>query len=204
VVQIVSLSLLETYKIQNHMRKELITIVILLGLVLPGFSQFTKGKFLAGGTFTASSNSYKYNDGSSSSKSSSTSLNPQIGYFFIDNFAAGAGLTLSATKATFNDNSKATFNSISFAPFARYYFGNFYGQASFLLGSEKIKSDGVSASTSKVKSTGWTLAAGYAYLLNDHVAIEPQLGYKAEYLGTVDRTNGSLFLNIGLQVYIGK
>jgi len=186
------------------MRKELITIVILLGLVLPGFSQFTKGKFLAGGTFTASVNNYKYNDGSSSSKSSSASLNPQIGYFFMDNFAAGAGLTLSATKSTFSDDLTATSKGISFAPFARYYFSKFYGQASFQLGSDKFKSEGVTNSDNKTNSTGWSLAAGYAYLLNDHVAIEPQLGYKATYFGSADRTNGSFFLNIGLQVYIGK
>lgn len=186
------------------MRKELITIAILLGLALPGFSQFANGKFMAGGTFRASLNSYKNNDGSSSSNSNSVILNPQIGYFFIKNFAAGAGLNLSATRATFSDNTTATFKSVSFAPFARYYVANFYGQASFEFGSEKIKSDGVSAQNTKVDNTGWSLAAGYAYLLNDHVAIEPQLGYKAAYLGSVDRTNGSLFFNIGLQVYIGK
>ena len=186
------------------MRKELITISILLGLALPGFSQFTKGKFLAGGTFTASVNNYKYSDGASSSTSRSASLNPQIGYFFINNFAAGAGLTLSASKSTFDDNLTATSHGISIAPFARYYFSKLYGQASFQFGSDKYKSERVSSLNNKVNSTGWSLAVGYAYLLNDHVAIEPQLGYKATYLGTVDRTNGSLFLNIGLQVYIGK
>jgi len=186
------------------MRKESITIAILLGLALPGFSQFTKGKFMAGGTFTSSINNYKENDGASFSKSRSASLNPQIGYFFIDNFAAGAGLTLSASKATFNDDLTATSRGIYFSPFARYYVSKFYGQASFQVGSDKYKSEGVSSSSSKVSSTGWSLAAGYAYLLNDHVAIEPQLGYKAAYFESADRTNGSFFLNIGLQVYIGK
>ncbi len=186
------------------MKKELMTIAILLGLALPGFSQFTKGKFLAGGTVTASVNNYKTNDGATTSKSRSASLNPQISYFFMNNFAAGAGLILSASKSTFDFNLTATYNSISFAPFARYYLSKFYGQASFQFGSDKFKSEGVSSSNSKVNSKGWSLAAGYAYLLNDHVAIEPQLGYKATYFGSDDRTNGSLFLNIGLQVYIGK
>jgi hypothetical protein len=187
------------------MKKTIGTVAIIFCLSSLCYSQFTKGKILAGGSFSANSNTSKYNDGLSTSKSNSVSFNPQIGYFFANNFTAGVGLDLGHTTFTLADNSKFTSNSISFEPFTRYYFDKFYGQASFHVGSTKSKSDAANSSTANVTNTGWSLAVGYAYLLNEHVAIEPLIGYKFNYLGSaVDGTYGSLFLKIGIQVYLGK
>lgn len=181
------------------------TIAIMFCLSSLCYSQFTKGKILVGGSFSANSNTSKYNDGASTSKSSSVSFNPQVGYFFLNNLAAGVGLDLVHTTFKLADNSKFTSNSISFEPFARYYFDKLYGQASFHVGSTKSKSDAANSSTANVTNIGWSLAAGYAYLLNEHVAIEPQIGYKLNYLGSsVDGTYGTLFLKIGIQVYLGR
>ena len=187
------------------MKKTIVTLTIIFCLSSMCYSQFTKGKILAGGSFSANSNTSKYNDGLSTSKSSSVSFNPQVGYFFFNNFTAGVGLDLGYTTFKLADNSKFTSNSISFEPFTRYYFDKFYGQASFHLGSTKSKSDAANSSTANVTNKGWSVAAGYAYLLNEYVAIEPQIGYKLNYLGSsVDGTYGTLFLKIGIQVYLGK
>ncbi len=189
------------------MKKIIGILAFFLFLSSVGYCQFTKGKFIAGGSFSATSNSYKYNDGSTTSKSSSVSVNPQVGYFIVDNFAAGAGLSLSHSvyKAPSGSPSgELSSNNISFSPFVRYYIDKFFGQATFELGSSKTKTDNTNFN---FKNSGWSLSAGYAYLLNEHVAIEPQIGYGTNYVKNDfgnKTTNGNLFLKAGIQVYIGK
>jgi opacity protein-like surface antigen len=189
------------------MKKVLIISTWFFFMSTISYGQFTKGRVLMGGSFSASANSNKYS-GLATTKSWNVSLYPQVGYFVANNFAAGLGLQLghSSFKST-STFGKSTFNSIYFEPFARYYFHNFYAQAAFQLGSTKQETKAPNASESKMKSTGWTVAAGYAYMLNEHVAIEPQLGYNVLYPdsgSSPKQTNGSLFLKIGVQVYIGK
>lgn len=173
------------------------------------YSQFTKGKILAGGSFSVDLNTNKYRDGGTTTKggnSNSFILYPQIGYFFMDNLAAGAGLSL-GTSSSKSGNTKFTYTTTYLSPFARYYFGNIYGQATLELGSSKVKTDvSGTTTTTKTNGSGWSLAAGYAYLLNDHVAIEPQIGYGVNYSDADPGTDirGGLFLKAGLQVYLGK
>lgn len=190
------------------MKKILGILSILLCLSTIGYSQFTKGKILAGGSFNVNLNSNKYKNGGTTTNignSNSMNLNPQVGYFFMDNFAAGAGLSIGASSYK-SGNVKYSFSNTYFSPFARYYFGNIYGQAAVLIGSSKAKNDAPNSPIVKSNSSGWSLLAGYAYLLNDHVAIEPQIGYGLNYDDENPGTSisGGLFIRVGLQVYLGK
>jgi len=97
---------------------------------------------------------------------------------------------------------------VSLAPFARYYYEKFYGQASFQVGhgTTKILNDG-STSNSSYSISGWSLAAGYAWLLNESVAVEPQLGYASlgeKYSGTNKDYSSGLFFRLGFQIYLFK
>ncbi len=193
------------------MKKIIGTLLILFICSMIGYSQFTKGKILAGGSFNLSFNSNKYKSGSITSNTGNTNsfnLYPQVGYFFIDNLAAGAGLNI-LTGATKYTNAKSTYSSISIAPFVRYYYNKFYGQFSFSSGSLKTTNDIPPApSNTKSNTTGWSLAGGYAYLLNEHVAIEPQIGYGQSYQtgggNSGKTTSGGLFIKAGFQIYLGK
>lgn len=185
------------------MKKTIGTLVLMFGLSLTGYSQFTKGKILAGGSFNANwSNDILLGSFYAPGKTFSINLYPQVGYFFANNFAVGAGLnvgtkTIKSTEAFSNGEFKATTNTLSFEPFARYYFLNrFYTQALFKAG---ITGGG----GSKYKSKGWSLAAGYAHMLNEHVALEPQVGYGIDYPRGSNK-NGNLFFKVGIQVYIGR
>jgi len=190
------------------MKKIIGTLVIIIGLSSTCYSQFTKGKILAGGSFNSAwsnkigSNSTSYVPG----KTFSINLYPQSGYFFANNFAAGIGLNLGTEiikSSVFLSDSefKLQTNTLSFEPFARYYFlKKFYTQAIFKAGRTG------SYGTDYKKFKGWSLAAGYAYMLNEHVAIEPQIGYSIDYKGnSLNRTNKQdVFLKIGIQVYLGR
>jgi len=198
------------------MKKIQLTIAAILVFTLAGYSQFRKGSVLVGGngSFNLGFMGDKTKNGSTTHKNYSETtftINPQVGYFVVDNLAVGAGLTLSSYATKDTDTSvKTTSTDFLFSPFARYYYHKFYGQLEFDAGSNKYtyRTATNNESTSKSTVTGWSLAAGYALLLNDHVAIEPQIGYsvtstKPSGSDTKD-IYGGLFIRAGIYVYLYK
>jgi len=190
-------------------------LILLIGVAMSSvaYAQFTKGTIMAGGSLGASFNTNKTEAGNTTTTTGTTNtvnFFPQAGYFVIDNLAVGAGINLSSSTTKFNGtNNKTTISSASFAPFARYYYQKFYGQFSFNVGSGNNKNTNGNVTTdNKFSTSGWSLAAGYAYLLNEHVAVEPQIGYgsasqKAKVSGNKNIDSG-LFIRIGLQIYLRK
>ncbi|MEK6782144.1 MAG: hypothetical protein AABY93_10580 [Bacteroidota bacterium] len=201
------------------MKKVVSILSILFCLSTLGYSQFNKGRFLAGGSINSKwSNVADFGAGftgqfySIDGQTFSINLYPQVGYFFAKNFAAGAGLNLGTKTVKIpeplippDDQTKYTTNTISFEPFARFYFlKNFYSQASFNVGIVEQKEAIFGGSYDNYKTKGWSLAAGYAYLLNEHVAIEPQIGYGADIPKSGQKVSRDLFFKVGIQVYLGK
>ena len=193
--------------------KATLAILIFVLISLTGYSQFTKGTIMAGGSFSSTFNTDKSKVGTTTTtngKTTDITLNPQVGYFFMDNFAAGAGIIVSSSKFKADASDfKSTNSTTALAPFARYYFDKFYGQAQFAFGSAKDKTESGGTSTeTKSSVSAWNLAVGYAYLLNDHVAIEPQIGYGSQTQKNKSNDNKDIqagpFIKIGLQIYLSK
>lgn len=197
------------------MKKVFFVASFMIAAVTAGLAQFNQGNFLVGGssslgigfdTEKSKSNGSTSTDG----KTTSFSLMPSAGYFFMDNLAVGAGIGLS-TSTYKPDGSDSKFNesSITLSPFARYYFDKIYVQGAFQFGTQKSKfTSGGSTETSKEGISGWSLAGGYAIMLNESVALEPQvgyqsIGYKDKDSDTKDITSG-LFLRLGIFVYLSK
>jgi outer membrane protein len=197
------------------MKKIFFVIVFVTTVVTMGKAQFSSGTFLIGGTTSLSMNfdTEKSKSGSTTStdgKTTSFSLEPSAGYFFMDNLAVGAGITLSTS--TFKaDGSGNKFNQTStlLTPFARYYFNKFYAQGAFQFGSQKSEiTSGSTTTSSKDAITGWSLAGGYALFLNESVALEPQVGYRSiankdKDSDDKDITSG-LFVRVGIFVYLAR
>jgi len=104
-------------------------------------------------------------------------LNPDVGYFLMDNLAVGGNITISKL-----DGSDLVFG---IGPFARYYLNNgFFGQIQF----EYLKiGDG--------NDTKYGLSIGYSYELTESVRIEPIL--------PLDFSDGfGIGVGVGLQAYI--
>ena len=196
--------------------KKIVTVIALALICSGAYAQFNQGRYLAGGSvgFSATTSKAK-TDAATSTYLHSTSFNisPDIGYFVIDNLAVGAALNLSSStsKGDGNDNSKTTLTNFSLTPFARYYLSQgifFQGQVGFGTGSRKEKENGSNTTTTTKHGVfDWALSAGYAYFLNDFVAIEPMVGYgssadKYKDPDIKDISSG-LFINVGLQVYLG-
>lgn len=196
------------------MKKIVLLFICVTFFTLHSFGQFKKGSILAGGSVGANFTTNKTIAGSVTTTNYSTnsfSFSPQVGYFFIDNFVGGAGIQL-ITSSLKDDSTPSKFSqtNITFEPFARYYFDKFYGQAGVGFGSYSNDQTNSNNSTSSSKGSlfNWSILGGYAILLNDHVAIEPQIGYRstsssADGSNSTNR-NAGLFIQLGFQIYIHK
>jgi outer membrane protein len=198
------------------MKKIFVIAIMMTTAVTAGLAQFTnKGTFLLGGSTNLNfgADTEKSKSGGSTStdgKTTSFSLEPSAGYFFMDNLAVGAGLGLS-TSTYKPDGGGLKYNSstVSLSPFARYYFDKFYAQGAFQFGSQKSElTSGSTTETSKDAISGWSLAGGYVILLNESVSLEPQVGYRS--IGYKDKDSddkdisSGLFVRLGVFIYLSK
>jgi len=197
------------------MKKIVFIVLLMTAVATTGLAQFSSGTFLIGGTTNLSIgfDTEKTKSGGTTStdgKNTSFSLEPAAGYFFMDNLAIGAGLGLnSSTFKADGSGNKSTGTSILLTPFARYYFDKFYAQGSLMLGSQKTEfTSGSTTISSKEGVSGWSLAGGYAILLNESVALEPQIGFRSVTNKDKDSDNkditSGLFIRMGIFVYLAR
>ena len=172
------------------MKKVIFTIAIAT-FAFAANAQTGQGNWLIGGGAGFSS-------GKSSGASSSNSnfyLAPDAGYFVADDLAVGAQVSFSSQTGGYS--------SFSAAPFVRYYFlplgdaAKLLAHGSFGFGSSKF-GDGEET----VSSTSWKIAAGPAFFLNQHVALETLLYYGSEKSKDAAAYN-SFGVSIGFQIHLG-
>lgn len=185
------------------------TLLICVGAV----AQIEQGRFLASGSVGLSFRNYKsVYDGTTTyeTRTTSFSLTPRAGYFVTDAIAVGAGLAFSASSTKYDDDDKYNGASISLTPFVRYYLPQrLFGQFELGLGSSKDKWTYVDDEDEeyKYKYFFWSLGVGYAYFLNNNVAIEPMISYNAATYTDRDDTKdkdkyGTIWLQLGFSIYL--
>jgi hypothetical protein len=179
--------------------KKFIFCLFILFASLSSFSQINKAQWLVGGS--ASLDFSKFGD-IDDSKTTSVSIAPNAGYFFIDNLAGGARVTFQSVKEESEEDASTSF---LFAPFVRYYFlpsvqkVNVFADASYGFGSMKFGGDSESFNQ-------FSIAAGPAVFLSPNTALEFTLQYRSaggDAYGGDDRLNNIGF-NVGFQVHLGK
>ena len=175
------------------MKKVLLAAIVLMS-AQAGFSQVSKGQWLAGGGVSFASS--KQGD----AKQTSVTIAPNAGYFFIDQFAGGLRLNYSVNNPSGDD--ATTIYTV--APFVRYYFlasgekVNIFVDGQYGFGSYKYS--GSSASINE-----FAFSAGPAIFLSPNTALEFAIGYKS----TGGKAYGddrmtTIGLNIGFQVHLGN
>lgn len=160
-------------------------------------AQITKSNWMVGGDATFLSNKTDY--GTSVSKTTSFSINPNIGYFIIDKLAVGASVKLAYI---FESNANTSNNSFNYGigPFVRYYFLetekplNIFSEVSYNI--ERINNIDSKIDSFKIK-------AGAVYFLNNSVGIEVALNYLNQKNNT-DIKNNAIFLGVGFQIHLEK
>ena len=155
---------------------------------ISAFAQTEKGDWMLGGTVGFRTNK----------DNNQLNISPNAGYFFANNFAAGANLQMDFTKV---GESKTT--DLGIGPFARYYFEGAtvrpFVTTSFNYLYTKSKSAAYKNSES---GFGWFFGVGAAAFINQNVALETIAGYNYSKYGS--QGYSGFALNIGFQVYINK
>lgn len=191
--------------------KKLVLTAFALTMFNVAFAQFNKGRMLVGGAvgFQTTTEKQTSTITTPTIKENTFSLSPNFGYFVIDKLAVGLNFNLSNTTEKYSGGGydyKFTTQSFIASPFVRYYFGpGIFAQGQYGIGSAKSGDD---SNTTKYSESQWSLGVGYAYFLNDNVAIEPSVKYQSSVLkekgqDTKD-TNSGIAINIGFQIYLGK
>lgn len=188
------------------MKHLLLTTILSLSAFFNATAQTEKGCKLLGASIATISNnssesstSYSNTPTIYSSKGSSfnISLNPNIGFFVMDNFAIGAGISIgmykstsksSNTSSTTTTTSKYTSPSLGISPFARYYLSKSTTGKPFvevaIMGNRyggKSRSETSTGSWSETKTTpkfdrGAAFRLGYEHFLNNSIGIFASIG----------------------------
>jgi hypothetical protein len=167
------------------------------------FAQVNQGQWLAGGS--AGFNHSSQGD----TKITTIMVSPDLGYFFINQFAAGLrpefGYTKTKSKVG-SVTSSGSATAFTVAPFVRYYFKpsgeqvNLFADASYGFGSSKVKGG------TSVSGNYYQIKAGPAIFLTPSAALEFALYYRSwggdAYEVNGDR-NSNFGLSIGFQVHLG-
>lgn len=109
------------------------------------------------------------------------SLVPTVGYFMTDNIMVGTGFSMSISNDENNDVDY-TSSTMSISPFARFYLNeNMYMLAgvNIISSSDIVEETGSfsSKNTNKESTFGFNAGVGYSLMWNDHICIEPSLGF---------------------------
>lgn len=168
--------------------KNVFTATALL-ISLASFAQTEKGDWMVGGNVGFRTNK----------NNSSFNFSPNAGYFFANNFVAGASI-----KTIFDKTGDIKNSTAGIGPFARYYFGqgNFkpfaVTELNYLLLATKYNGN-----KTTTNGFGYLLGVGAAAFISQDVAFEGIFGYNYSRFASASSNTG-VSLNFGLQVYINK
>lgn len=192
------------------MKKTLMLVTVFCFLAFPVLNaQTNKGRILVGISSSVdlnnwgsdllglgfSSTKYVSTTGivSEAYKTSFLNLIPKVGYFVIDNLAAGLDLTVSTYATKYNDNTKSTSTLLCIGPFVRYYvpvpLDKFkpFAELNTGIGINNYKETRIPASNTTEQKSGvflFGLWAGMAMPLGDRVTFDGMLGYNHVTYGT--------------------
>ena len=161
-------------------------------------SNINKGDWMVGGNA-----SFTYEkDGDY--KTTTIGLAPNVGYFFMNQFAGG--LRAGVASSTFKFNStEETESAYQVSPFVRYYFlpssqkVNVFADGSFGFGQAKYEAAGIET---KYNFTQFAISAGPAIFLTPATALEIGLGYTSSKVEDAEDRSNSFGVNIGFQIHL--
>lgn len=204
-------------------------VIFVLSLFLTGWGlngQFMQsGDFLMGSTvgFSATSSQISQSSavggGEKTPRSVQVNLNPNIGYFLLDDFALGIGMDYTYSFQRDADNNRRTDSDFLFGPFMRYYLPvqesmAFFGVLDFGFGNssnENLLLAGNESVSSNIFAVG--MGPGFTILSSNSIGIEAIFKYNfarskfdTELAGikTSTTTNTNQFdISLGVQLYFG-
>ena len=161
-----------------------ITLFLLLSTVTLKAQTVGQGAFMMGGFLNFSSDKFEAED----KARTYFTVVPSIGFYVIDDLAAGLNLSYSSVSIEGNSNT-----TTSLAPFVRYYvFNPFFVEAQFGFSLDK---DGGSYVAADI---------GYSWFVSRNVAVEPMIFYINTNSDIEGLARSSFGFSVGIQTFIGR
>jgi outer membrane protein W len=204
-------SLLLDLTFKNTIMKLITLLCLLLSTTIVTTAQIKKGQFLVGGSISFES---VKNEGSNAVNYKTTNLfiSPNIGYFIIEKLAGGVRLNVTSYKQDLPFDHNVTV--ISMSPFVRYYFlpavkkVNAFIDLGYLNTKTKFRDNTTQppyTNSYTERSNGYSISAGPAIFLNDHVSLEFTVGYRHLTADNQYNVESSTVTSaLGLQIHLGK
>lgn len=183
---------------------------LLLSLGIAANAQTEKGTININGQFGSNSGGQHSNISNGLIKSFSIELNPNVGFFVIDNWEVGAGVLFGMTRSRMSGYiTKGILDRYGIQAYSKYYIGKksvrpyLTLEASHTWISEKTKF--VNGNTQGYNSEIWNAGggAGIIWFVSPRIGLFSQLTYNRD-LKQIKHSEGSLNLNFGVQVNLGK
>jgi hypothetical protein len=172
-----------------------ILFIAILFVAFSSNAQIDKGNWMMGGS--GAFGNFKTTSGESSSTSTSITISPNIGYFFIDKLAIGLAGQFSYVFPKEGDH---TISSNNISPFIRYYFLekekeiNIFSEARYEI---------MRMSHSDLKADTFLIKAGTVFFVNSSVGIEVALNYSTQKTNQ-NFENRAIYVNVGFQIHLEK
>jgi outer membrane protein len=209
-------------------------LYILLAVPTVCQAQTSAGSFLAGGnmSFRTQTQNTTYTffwfggpvDQEAEIQTNSFSVSPSGGYFIIDNLCAGMSFPVQLSKSTtkIDDdiliNHKSTTRTLTFGPFARYYFPlhdkiSLLVFANYAWGYSRTRTESTTAqngvvetskSETKFRSDYFNTSGGASFFPNKNTGLEFLLQYGILTYDEIPGDIRGLTASIGLQIYFTK
>ena len=191
--------------------KTFLLIIISVFSIKFSSAQLSKKTWLVGGTGLFNSTQYK--NGRSAGvtpgyKSTTLTLSPNIGYFFVNKFAAGIKASYGHQKLRYLEGSNffTSNTAYNFGPFVRYYFlpankrFNLLIDGSYQHGIERENAQG--SFIEKYTKNTISFAGGPVMYFNPQVGLEFLVGFSNESYNKFSGENNTLQMGLGLQVHL--
>ena len=176
--------------------KKLLTAALLMAGSMMASAQIRQGQFMVGGALAFTSSKYENVDGTTTT----VLLNPNAGYFFINNLAGGLRATFGSLKES--DNGDA-YTTIIASPFLRYYVlptaqkVNLFVDASYGIGSQ--------GAGDKKEVNQYAFTAGPAIFITPNTALEFGVSYSSQGGDAIgDNRLNTIGVSVGFQIHLGK
>ena len=194
------------------MKTQKTLVIAFLFVTLFSNAQITKGNFLVGGdgNFSSKKLTNNYADGTSETNSfRSIEITPNIGYFFVNKFAAGIKLGYLGDFYKGNSSSpEQHYNTIYTGPFLRYYFLNsekiinVFIESSFTIGNKHSSSAAFESSNTSINSV--YLSGGTALIFNSSVSLDLILKYSIikEKVNNNELKTNNFQIGLGFQIFL--
>ena len=160
-------------------------------------AQITKGNFMVGCNGSFYKYTIKNESGNEVQSGTQIILQPNIGYFFINNLAAGLNTVYTYSKSKGGNSS----SGYGFGPFVRYYFLESEQNINVLLEASYNYSSGFS---NPDFTTTYSLKTGPVIYFNSSVGLELLASYNRNYYSNDSYKEGVFQFVIGLQVHLDK